>query len=341
MLKSAFFVLSSLLFALPLLTSAQTPPVPTEPNLKVAFYGDQGISANSVAVLNLVKAEAPSLVIHLGDFDYTDNPIAWDDQMNSVLGANFPVLSLIGNHDLPKWSGVGGYQEKIIARSKNIAGLSCAGDLGTQSSCIFKGLHLILSGVGTIGSGHGAFIHESFAKSNSIWKLCGWHKDQRNLQLGTKSDEVGWEAYEECRIAGAIIATAHEHSYERTKTLVSMENQTVDSTCATPETECVGAVNGIGRTFAFVSGIGGSSIRRQLRCLPTTYPYGCQQEWAKIYTSDQSANFGALFITFNVDGDQYKAQGYFKNIAGQIVDTFTILKDHQALVGAPSNLKVK
>ena len=33
---------------------------------------------------------------------------------------------------------------------------------------------------------------------------------------------------------------------------------------------------------------------------------------------------GALFIVFNVDGDPYKAYGYFKNVNGQVIDDFTI-----------------
>ena len=36
--------------------------------------------------------------------------------------------------------------------------------------------------------------------------------------------------------------------------------------------------------------------------------------------------YGALFITFNVGGNPKKASGYFKNIAGEVVDTFTITK---------------
>ena len=74
----------------------------------------------------------------------------------------------------------------------------------------------------------------------------------------------------------------------------------------------------------FVSGLGGESIRDQERCLPTTYPYGCSDEWASIYSSDQGAKFGALFIEFHVDGDPGKARGYFKNVDGQIIDEFTI-----------------
>ena len=79
-----------------------------------------------------------------------------------------------------------------------------------------------------------------------------------------------------------------------------------------------------GATFAFVSGLGGVGIRDQERCLPRTYPYGCNGEWASIYTSNQGAKFGALFIEFHVDGDPGRAHGYFMNVDGEIIDDFTI-----------------
>ena len=48
-----------------------------------------------------------------------------------------------------------------------------------------------------------------------------WHKNQRILQVGSKSDEVGFEAYNRCAKMGAIIVTGHEHSYCRSKPISS------------------------------------------------------------------------------------------------------------------------
>ena len=80
----------------------------------------------------------------------------------------------------------------------------------------------VLSGVGTLGSGHVQYMKDALAQSDATWKICAWHKNQQAMQVGGKSDEVGWSAYEACREAGALIATGHEHTYERTKTLTSM-----------------------------------------------------------------------------------------------------------------------
>ena len=49
-----------------------------------------------------------------------------------------------------------------------------------------------------------------------------------------------------------------------------------------------------GRSFVFVSGLGGSSVRDQDRCLPATPPYGCDGLWASIYSQAQSGRPGAL-----------------------------------------------
>jgi hypothetical protein len=155
-----------------------------------------------------------------------------------------------------------------------------------------------------------------------IWKICNWHQNQQAMQVGNKTDEMGWDVYETCREHGAIIQTGHEHSYERTRTLTSTSSQIVDSTCPDANDLCLGPE----RTFVNVVGLGGNNVRAQSRCLPTTFPYGCNGEWAFIYTSDQSATHGAQFIVFNA-GSPELASGYFKNVNGQTVDTFTITHD--------------
>ncbi|MBK8971016.1 MAG: hypothetical protein IPM37_06465 [Hahellaceae bacterium] len=70
-----------------------------------------------------------------------------------------------------------------------------------------------------------------------------------------------------------------------------------------------------GKTFAFVSGLGGIEARDQERS---------GSWWAKIYTSTQGATYGALFGTFYTD----RADFYFKNIKGQIIDQFTVTKGY-------------
>ncbi len=296
------------------------PPGITPPNFKVAFIGDQGSGQDALDVLQRIADEGTDMVIHSGDLDYNDNPDEFDSNVTSVLGADYPYFVSVGNHDEAMWYGPGGYQEKLQQRLALIPDATCTGDLGVNSSCTYQGLFFILSGVGTIGSGHEANIRSALEADASDWRICSWHKNQREMQVGGKSSSVGWEAYETCLELGAIIATGHEHSYSRTKTLTSTEFQMVDPDWAEPDNLSVRP----GATFVFVSGLGGASIRDQERCLPTTYPYGCNGEWANIYTTNQNAQHGALFIEFYVDGNPRKARGYFKNVFGEVIDQFTV-----------------
>jgi hypothetical protein len=48
-----------------------------------------------------------------------------------------------------------------------------------------------------------------------------------------------------------------------------------------------------------------------------SFPFHC-------YTNP---TYGALFITFHAGGDPRKAEAYFKTINGDIIDTFSIVKD--------------
>ena len=299
--------------------------IPTEAHLKVAFIGDGGSGPGAEAVLRLIRSEGADLVIHSGDFDYGNDPGRWDSLITSILGADFPYFASIGDGDVAAWPG---YQKKLLERLARVKGATSVGDLGVRSACSCRGLFVILSGVGTMGTGHEAFIRDQLAGDRHIWKVCSWHQTQNAMQVGDKPDAVGWGAYEAAIQGGAIIATAHEHSYARTRTLVSAQRQSVDPACPGADTVCVGP----GRSFVFQSGLGGRSIRSQKRCLPDTYPYGCNGEWADIYTRAQKAQFGALFIVFNVDGDPNRARGYFKTIEGATVDSFVIV--HSAPVTA-------
>ena len=286
----------------------------------VAFIGDQGRTAGASAVLRLIKAEGADLVLHQGDLDYEDDPAGWDEWVTGMLGADFPYFVSVGNHDKDAWSGPDGYQARLRARLGRISDARCDGDLGVRSSCSFRGLFFILSGAGTIPETaddprHTAYIRDQLAQTDAIWRICSWHKNQNRMQLGRKDDEVGWQPYEACRRGGAFVATGHEHSYSRTHLMADFERQAVASTSNRLELE-------EGRSFAFVSGLGGRSIRDQNRDGPW---------WAAAYTSDQGANFGALFCTFFADGNPRLARCYFKDIDGKVPDRFELISK----VGAP------
>ncbi len=282
--------------------------------LKVAFIGDQGRRRGARAVLRLIAAEGADMVLHQGDFDYDSNPSGWDAMITEALGADFPYFASVGNHDKGAWGGPGGYQAKLIARLGRVSGARCSGDLGVMSSCIYRGLFFILSGAGTIPKDadnplHIAYIRDQLAATGLPMRICTWHRNQREMQVGSKPNDVGWGPYEACREGGAIIATAHEHSYSRTHLLDHFESRNIANTSSTLRIEK-------GKTFAFVSGLGGHGARDQDRDGPW---------WASIYTSDQRAKVGALFCTFFPGGDPTRAKCYFKDIKGVVPDEFEII----------------
>jgi len=294
--------------------------ISTDPNLRVAFIADQ--SLNGGAVLNLIKSEGADMVLHQGDFDYVNDHSQWNEMISNVLGDDFPYFATVGGHDIIKWNE---YQPLLYDRLNKIPGAKCIGDLGIKSSCTYKGLFFILASPGIQlldrdVSGYDSFIENQLNNNDHIWRVCSWARNMESMQVGDKGDATGWEVYNKCKDGGAIIATGHSHSYARTKTLIDMEKQIVDTQWPEPNRLRVKE----GATFVFVSGLGGESIPIQTRCLPTTYPYGCNGEWASIYTASQDATYGALFCTFNVDGQPNKAHCYFKNIDGVVIDEFTI-----------------
>lgn len=284
----------------------------TDESFKVAFLGDQSVNENAAAVLNLVNRENAEMVLHLGDLGYEDNsPAAWEAQINSTLGANFPYFAVIGNHEGKDWLE---YQSLLARRLEANPEARCEGDLGVKSVCRYKGLSFILVAPGIYESGHdinddyAQYIRDELEQDRSLWRICAWHRNQRLMQVGNKKDDVGWEVYEACREGGGIVATAHEHSYSRTYLMTDFEQQKVLTTSKTLTIQ-------EGQTFAFVSGLGGHSIRPQV--LDGDW-------WAAIYSDTQDANYGALFCIFNIGDDPAKAECYFKDINDRIADNFTL-----------------
>lgn len=286
--------------------STEIPP----PGFKVAFLGDQGMGPNSEAVLKLVKSEGAHLLVHLGDFDYINSPPAWEDQTNRILGKDFPQIAVVGNHDLPYWYGPNGYAGLVAERLKRM-GVEVDGVAGERCSFRYRGIFFVLTSPGLIGTGHAQFIRDRLAADSTPWRISAWHVNQSLMQVGSKPDEAGWGVYEESRRGGAIIATAHEHSYSRTHLLNNMITREVASTGDSLELRK-------GRTFAFVSGLGGGEVRPQYLDGPW---------WAKVYTATQGATAGAMFATFNVDGNPLKARFEFKAINGAVPDRFDVYSD--------------
>ncbi|KAI3649753.1 hypothetical protein MP228_005385 [Amoeboaphelidium protococcarum] len=320
--------------------------------VKIAFIGDQGLGDQQRKVLKLIRKWDADLIVHAGDFDYVDNPAAFQKQLQDVMGTRFPYLSCIGNHDLYEWE----WYKDVLQNQLVQSGFDrhCKGIYGVKMVCLYQNILMVFSGVATRGGKHPQFIDSVFKANRDVpWKICVFHKNQHKYQTGTKQDEVGYEVYEVCRRHGAIIATAHEHSYSRTKVMSNfVDASAVDQhhhhyhplTVITEDNEQSEAedVSTVtirrGETFAFVSGLGGRSIRQCRKNIGKEHwwaSYGCQQ---------QNINHGALlceFQTFSrkstlkdakIQRHESLDEGlvgkcHFKTIDGEVYDQFVINND--------------
>lgn len=274
--------------------------------LKVAFFGDQGIKGSSESVLQLVKTEKAELIVHLGDFDYKDDPKAWDNMITRILGKNFPMIAALGNHDTDKQSK---YQEKLNNRLSRMPEAACQGETGIQASCTFRGLHIVTVTPQLNGLDHAAYAKQALAQSASPWRICAWHIPRQEMQVEQANSQTTWNLYEACREGGALIATGHSHTYSRTHLMENFQDQKIASKENRLEIEK-------GKTIAFVSGVGGYSVRKRL---------GKRPWWAVSKGVQDGLSYGALFCTFHEGGRADRASCYFKDTNGREWDRFQLV----------------
>ncbi|KAK9712257.1 hypothetical protein K7432_007272 [Basidiobolus ranarum] len=286
-------------------------------NLKVAFFGDQGLGKKSKQVLKMVKKWGAKGIIHLGDFDYKDKPLKWTQLLDSVLGPDFPYFATVGNHDILRWSGRWGYGHYLMDRLHRTKVMkNCRGELGVNMECYWNGLHIVLSGVGTMGTGHVDYAEDAFLSSPTVWRICAWHKNQRLYQTGSKEDETGYGIYDMCRKHGAMVLTGHVHSYSRTHLMSDFSKQKVSSKNSTLNLRP-------GHSFAVVSGLGGKSID------PWVDDADKNEWWAALASKSNGSDYGALLCTFHINGQKNKARCEFRDIDGKVWDKFDIISDIQ------------
>ena len=197
-------------------------------------------------------------------------------------------------------------------------GLDCDGELGVRAHCTFRGISIVqvAPGVHEVPGvapkdGYAEFITERLADDPNRWRICSWHKNQRDMQTGDKDDETGWGVYDACLAVGGIVATGHEHVYARTHLMSDFRTGTVVDREGHLEI-------GPGRSFAFVSGLGGRGAR-------AASPV--DERWASIHSAETGAEGGALFCTF----DEASARCRFEDVSGAVPDTFSLASAHAAI----------
>ena len=172
---------------------------------------------------------------------YDADPAGWWTATEGKVGTPFPVFLARGNHDDSSWSGF------LTKAANHLGGATrTSGPHNAAYKTVYRGLTLIAIKKGDTAT----TINNLVGSDNHIWRVCNWHQNQNKMQVGGKGDEMGWAVYEACRQQGAIILSGHEHSYHRTKTMSNCTNQTVDPSCTSGSSLCVGP----SRTFVTVVG---------------------------------------------------------------------------------------
>ena len=277
--------------------------------VKVAFIGDQGVTEESRQVLELIRDEGTELLLIQGDLGYSaDAASSWIDNIDGILGRDFPVLIVVGNHENFEWPAYLQWQKDKLARVDSIR---CDGDISVKAYCTYKDIGVVQVAPGVYevegvdgDDNYAEFITQMFASDNSTWRICSWHKNMRDMQTGSKSDATGWGVYQSCLAEGGLVMTGHEHAYSRTHLMSSFEAKTIIHKSSEMEI-------GPQSSLAVVSGLGGWQIRPQVH----------GGDWfASVYSATQNANYGALFCTF--DNDQ--ADCYMKDVAGLVPDAFSL-----------------
>jgi hypothetical protein len=321
-----------------------TPVTPNESEITFAFISNTGTTNQTEQVTNLIKNEEVQAVVHLGNFDLSSNPQAFKKQIEENFDPDFPYFYTAGDHDLTNdsWrqgcsNPQGCYAQDFIDRLElTKTTVDYRTDAGLVSPTGSDDYSAVLGDVKLVNLGLAPdlnqtsapadqddnlelkFIKASFENENSPWKLCLWN--QPISKVADQGQITNWAAYDECRQQGAIIVTADDFNYARSKTISDFETLKIAQDWTQPGRVTVNP----GQTIVVQSGLGGLGVKTQNKCEQISFPFGCQDEWANLYSANQQARSGVLFITFNWQGDSSKARGYFKNINNQVVDDFTI-----------------
>ena len=269
-------------------------------SVKIAFFGDQSIEDSSKKVLELIKENNVDLIVLLGDFDYKDNPKKFRELYESVYSDSYPLLAVVGNHDVLKWKEYKEWMSEI-----EIDNLNCEGEYGEASVCNFGPVSIISSAIGTLPGEHETFLKNILPRVENSWKICAWHKNHHGYQIGGKNTEVPLDMYQLCADNNALVMTGHEHSYSRSYGIGDVTNFEVNDKVSPFDIKKSSIIT--------VSGLGGHSVR--------DIHSDVKDIWASTYSEENNnAVAGALICEFA----KTLADCEFINIRGEIIDQFKV-----------------
>jgi len=292
----------------------------TPVNLTIAYVGNSGATEESLRVWQMIVDEGAEAVVHTGNFDMCDDSHLFREHLDAILG-DIPFIPVVGNNDLHLW---GDYQHVLSERFNTSEYLQCEGTLFVNWWCIYRGVFIAMSSVGTkCGNGysHHGWHEEQLQQqldltrgdSNNFgvnYVNCAWHKNQHHLQIGKMPNEVGYEMYRLCAEYGALTVTSHDFHYARSHSLNAFDPQVVEEDCV--NIACTYDLDD--DTVVVVSGLGGFNVKQHIN-----QDLAADEIWASTYGGTGLG--GALICKYNYNGITI-TYCYFMTTDGEIQDEF-------------------
>jgi hypothetical protein len=296
-------------------------------HLRITAWGDQGVpdplnpagendGYSPVLTTALAKLLAPDLHLHPGDLSYANGvPRTWDQYfaMLQPFAANVPYMTAVGNHEREAGESFTQYDTRFPMPTDGTnrwwtlrIGAAQIISLDTEQACTPLAADDAIPGIVARNCDGGAnpaqldFLRTTLAAARAepdvTWIIVFHHyllwsdgSHGSNLELR----DIWGPVYDE--FAVDLVIQAHNHLYERTKTIVG------DASAST------------GTTYVTV-GTGGASHYEFIS------PPDARPEWEGAFDNE---HYGALLL--NITDDRILAE--FHGIDARIHDTFAIVKD--------------
>lgn len=252
----------------------------------------------------------------------------------AMLSAPFSPATM-GEKDLAGWNST--YHDVWETRLSGFdtSEVWCNGEFPVNLQCYYKGVHLVLSSVGTAcnDTTHTPFIQNALeANTDSTFQVCGWQAGRFNLQTGpAAAKEVDESFYELCRAEGALIFQASSGTFSQSFILSDTTGVPPNIGLAADPIQALTE----GLTAVINSGQGGDEFQD---CTVNTQSWishsSCRADFGGV--ADPATVAGVTFCEFGAGGDAGKVSCYVKDIDDVTAFSFDFVVDEPS--DAPSRL---
>jgi len=210
------------------------------PQFKLAIIGDSGSESRAKKVMDLTTYDA---LLHLGDFDYNCKPDAYFDNILPS-SRSYQFMGILGNHEGASECGTDvheRFKSKVyheMVSSKNNQVKCEFSSSRCMWVCLYKNMRILGLTAGVNGCDKRdeqlSFLKKHLSGAKEDWKICSWHFYDKYFHTGKYPDDgnivsgSGESFYDYCRQQGAIIFSAHDHVYARTRVMSKFSDPTID-----------------------------------------------------------------------------------------------------------------